>query len=116
MREWGKLETGTVVTISTAHITKDALDLLNAVHREQSREVEDPRHWINDLVWGVHPYGFMVTGHGLRRRLEEEKDGTPEFLLKAGELASDLKLAWLVYDEDGDTIEGIPDYYNEGES
>ena len=113
MRNWGRMETGTVVTISTAHLPREALDLLNSVYKEQSKEIKDDDHWINDLVWASYAYGYMVTGSSLRRRLEDKRESTPEFLLEAGVLAKDLNLAWLVYDEDAMETEGLKDYYNE---
>jgi len=113
MREWGSIETGTVATISTAHLPKDALDLLNAVHGEKTQEIDDPNHWVNHLVWASHPYGYMVTGSTLRSLLENKKEDTPEFLLEAAQLATDLNLAWLNYDEDAMETEGLKDYYNE---
>lgn len=113
MRKWGRVEIGTVATISTAHISQDELDILNDVHEHRTREIDDPDHWINDLVWASHPYGYMVTTPGLIRRAKEKPDETPRFLIEAAELASDLGLAWIVYDQDGETIEGMTNYYDE---
>lgn len=112
MRAWGKIETGMVATISTAHISKPELDILNDVYEHQTKTIEDPKHWINDLVWASHPYGYMVSGYGLRQIIKENKD-VPEFLLEAAQLATDLDLAWLVYDEDGEEVEEMKNYYTE---
>lgn len=110
MTNWGRIEVGTVATISTAHIPPDAAELLEAVHHDRSREVADPSHWINSLQWGSTLYAFMVHGHGLRRLITESVEGTPDFLLEAARLATDLNLAWLCYDQDGDEVEGMTSY------
>ena len=113
MKKWGRVEIGTVVTLSTAHIGRDELDLLNDVYEHQTKTINDPDHWIQDLVWASHPYGYMVSCTGLIRRADEKTKETPAFLMEAAELARDLKLAWIVYDQDGDTLEEMTNYYDE---
>lgn len=113
MKKWGRIETATIATISTAHISREDLDLLNDVYEHRTKEIDDPDHWISDLNWASYPYGYIVNAHGLIRRLEEKKDQTPAFLLEAAEMARDLKLAWIVYDEDGDTLEEMTNYYDD---
>ena len=55
----------------------------------------------------------MVSAPGVIRRAKENPEETPAFLLEAAELARDLELAWIVYDEDGDTLESMTNYYDE---
>ena len=113
MKQWGRIETGTVATISTAHIGREELDLLNDVYKYRTKEIDDNDHWIADLNWASYHYGYMVSAPGVIRRAKENPEETPAFLLEAAELARDLELAWIVYDEDGDTLESMTNYYDE---
>ena len=113
MKKWGRVEVATVATISTAHISQAELDILNDVYEHRTKEIEDPDHWINDLTWASHPYGYMVTTVGLIRRAKEKPEDTPRFLIEAAEFASDLGLAWIIYDRDGDSIDEMTNYYDE---
>lgn len=111
MKKWGSIEMGSVATVSTAHIPQQHMDLLGAVLDDRSRTIEDPDHWINDIVWASHPYGWLMTTPSLIRRSQEKDKDTPNFLIEAAQLANDLNLAWIVYDQDGDVVEGLTNYH-----
>ena len=115
MKAWGKIELGSVATISTAHIPQDDLELLEAVLDKKSKIIEDREHWIHRLQWSTFDYGFMLGGWGIKNMLEEYRASMPQFLVEAAELARDLNLTWIVYDSDGITVDGMTDWHEESE-
>ena len=110
MRSWGEIETGTIVTLSTAHIDPDSLKALDHVVRQEGQP-SHPTKWTKSLHWGASEYGYFVNGHGLREILKDAaKDQYPEFLQEAAKLATDLQITWLYYDQDGEEIAGMVSY------
>ena len=110
MRSWGEIETGTIVTLSTAHIDPDSLKALDHVVRQGGRPSHSMK-WTKSLHWGVSEYGYFVNGYGLREILKDgSKDQYPEFLQEASQLAADLQITWLYYDQDGEEIAGMVSY------
>ena len=87
MKAWGRLEVGTVITISTAHIPEKELKFLEDCWND--RELYDSNHWINRFQWANFDYGYMIGGNGLQTFLEEDDDveAMPQFIREVAELA-----------------------------
>ena len=110
MKNWGKVETGVILTISTYHMPKDALETLNDYYSERRIDL-DMDHWAKALNWASDEYGYAITASSLR---EHAKNGTDKqtFLLEAAELARDFGAQWIMFDRDAQTVEGMTEYEN----
>lgn len=108
MKNWGKVETGVILTISTYHMPKDALDTLNEFHSERRIDL-DMDHWAKALNWANSDYGYAITAHSLREHVENGRDKQP-FILETAELARDFGAQWVMFDRDAGIVEGMTSY------
>ena len=101
------LEIGKLLTISTAHISRETADLLELA-------VKDDTDLSLPVVFTKGEYGYVV-------HISEELTGdrnadlnlysdTPEDLYKCQKLAVENGCDWLVLDRDGDIADGLPVY------
>jgi len=110
MRAWGKIEKGSIFTISTAHLDEAVSKALEDRY-ESGRDIDgDPNHWLNGMVWASFDYGYAVTGSSLLRRKAEHADDTPQCLLDIADMVEDHGADWIFFDQDALEVEGLQSF------
>lgn len=113
MKNWGKVETGIVLTISINHLPEKAIEDLAAVHDEKcANRRYDSDHWTKRLTWMTFDYGFGVSAGSLAINAKDHAGEHP-FLDDLHEFAKDFDASWIVFDQDGDAIEGLRDFHED---